>query len=178
MIESPAGFLFSASTAGIKPSGKPDLALALAPNGASAAAMFTRNQVVAAPVVVGRKNLQISKGKVRAVIVNAGNANCATGVPGLKAAILTCQGLAKAIQCRPAQVFPSSTGIIGVPLPFEKITAALPKLLAGASADSLMAFATAIMTTDTKSKVASQQIDLRRQARPGNGAAPGPPAVP
>src|SRR6267142_813894 len=150
MIEPPAGFLFSATTAGIKPSGKPDLALALAPNGASAAAMFTRNQVVAAPVIVGRKNLQISKGKVRAVIVNAGNANCATGVPGLKSAILTCQGLATAIQCKPAQVFPSSTGIIGVPLPFEKITAALPKLLADANADSLMAFATAIMTTDTK----------------------------
>ncbi len=166
MIESPAGFLFSATTAGIKPSGKPDLALALAPNGSSAAAMFTRNLVLAAPVIVGRKNLQISKGKVRAVIVNAGNANCATGVLGLKAAILTCQGLAKAIQCKPAQVFPSSTGIIGVPLPFEKITAALPKLLADANADSLMAFATAIMTTDTKSKMASEQIDWRgRQIR-------------
>src|SRR5258708_31674735 len=179
MTQIPAGFLFSATTAGIKPSGKPDVALALAPNGASAAAMFTRNQVVAAPVIVGRKNLQISKGKVRAVIVNAGNANCATGVPGLKAAILTCQGLAAAIKCKPAQVFPSSTGIIGVPLPFEKITAALPKLLAGANADSLMAFATAIMTTDTKSKMASEQIDWRgrqiRLAGVGNGAGMIPP---
>src|SRR5258708_38484071 len=108
MIESPTGFLFSATTAGIKPSGKPDLALALAPNGSSAAAMFTRNLGLAAPVIVGRKNLQISKGKVRAVIVHAGNANCATGLLGLKAAIPTRQGLAKPTQCQPAQASPSS----------------------------------------------------------------------
>ncbi|MBZ5522385.1 MAG: bifunctional glutamate N-acetyltransferase/amino-acid acetyltransferase ArgJ [Acidobacteriia bacterium] len=162
----PAGFLFSATTAGIKPSGKPDVALALAPEGAAAAAMFTRNQVVAAPVTVGRENLKLSKGKVRAVIVNAGNANCATGAPGLQAAKTVCQEVAAQIGSTPAQVFPSSTGIIGVPLPFEKITAAIPRLLVQAERNALMAFATAIMTTDMKSKVASEQINYKgRQVR-------------
>ncbi|HWZ45800.1 MAG TPA: bifunctional glutamate N-acetyltransferase/amino-acid acetyltransferase ArgJ, partial [Candidatus Saccharimonadales bacterium] len=157
----PAGFLFSAATAGIKPSGKPDLALALAPEGATAAAMFTRNQVVAAPVTIGRENLRRGQGKIRALIVNAGNANCATGAPGLSAAKTVCSELAKYLETSPAQVFPSSTGIIGVPLPFEKITAAIPRLLAEAGTDKLMAFATAIMTTDTKSKAASAQISYK-----------------
>lgn len=155
----PKGFLFSATTAGIKPSGKPDLALVLVPEGASAAAMFTRNQVVAAPVTVGREHLRHSKGRVRAVIVNAGNANCATGAAGLKTAKTVCRELAAQIKSKPADVFPSSTGIIGVPLPYEKITSALPGLLAGASTDSLMAFATAIMTTDTKSKTAFENFE-------------------
>ena len=158
MTETPAGFLFSATTAGIKPSGKPDLALALAPEGAAAAAMFTRNQVVAAPLTIGRENLRRAQGKIRALIVNAGNANCATGAPGLRAARTICRELATELETSDVQVFPSSTGIIGVPLPFEKITAAIPRLLAQANTDSLMAFATAIMTTDTKSKVAAAQI--------------------
>ena len=122
----PQGFLFSACAAGIKASGKPDLALALVPEGASAAAMFTRNQIVAAPVTVGREHLRRSQGLMRAVLVNAGNANCATGKQGLKAAASVCAGLAKQIKASPHQVFPSSTGIIGVQLTVEKIHAALP----------------------------------------------------
>jgi glutamate N-acetyltransferase/amino-acid N-acetyltransferase len=157
----PRGFLFSATTAGIKPSGKPDLALALVPEGASAAAMFTRNQVVAAPVTVGRENLKLSKGRVRAVIVNAGNANCATGAPGLRAAKRVCNELALRIVCQTKHVFPSSTGIIGVPLPVEKISAALPGMVRGAHPGRIADFATAIMTTDTKSKVASEQINYK-----------------
>ena len=156
----PKGFLFSSYIAGIKASGKPDLAFVLVPDGASAAAMFTRNQVVAAPVIVGRENLRASGGQVRAVIVNAGNANCATGKPGLKAAQQVCADLARKLKIRPATVFPSSTGIIGVPLPVEKITAALPGLISAAQpgADALDAFASAILTTDTHKKVASQSI--------------------
>lgn len=160
--QTPSGFLFSSATAGIKPSGRPDVALALAPDGATAAAMFTRNQVVAAPVTLGRENLRAAKGKIRAVIVNAGNANCATGAPGLLAAKTVCREMAAEIGSRPEQVFPSSTGIIGVPLPFEKITAAIPRLLTEAKTSSLMAFATAIMTTDTKSKTAFEQINHKR----------------
>ena len=80
----PNGFLFSSHTAGIKASGRPDLALALAPQGASAAAVFTRNQVVAAPVIVGRENLRSSNGTIHALIVNSGNANCATGALGMR----------------------------------------------------------------------------------------------
>lgn len=159
----PQGFLFAANTAGIKSSGKPDLAVALAPDGASAAAMFTRNQIVAAPVTLGREHLRRSGGRVHAVIVNAGNANCATGKQGLQAAKRVCSELASQLKIRPEQTFPSSTGIIGVPLPTEKITSALPGLLA--SSDSRPAaldrFAQAILTTDTHAKTASQNISHR-----------------
>jgi len=156
----PQGFLFSACAAGLKPSGKPDLALALAPPGATAAALFTRNQVVAAPVLAGRENLRRGQGQVRAVIVNAGNANCATGKPGLKAARNVCAALARQLKIGEQQVFPSSTGIIGVPLPVEKIQAALPGLVssAGEGEAALDAFATAILTTDTHKKIAAQSI--------------------
>ena len=155
MTSVPQGFLFSACIAGIKASGKPDLALALAPDGASAAAMFTRNQVVAAPVTVGREHLRSARGKLKALIVNAGNANCATGPQGIKAAKSVCRMLASEIGADSREIFPSSTGIIGVPLPAEKITAALPGLVAVADPAALIAFATAIMTTDTRAKVAA-----------------------
>jgi glutamate N-acetyltransferase / amino-acid N-acetyltransferase len=158
----PQGFLFSACAAGIKASGKPDLALALAPEGASAAAMFTRNQIVAAPVTVGRDNLRHAQGQLRALIVNAGNANCATGRQGLKAAKSVCAGLAKQLKVREHQVFPSSTGIIGVQLPVEKIHAAVPGLISAAAEGETAfdEFAHAILTTDTHKKVASQSITV------------------
>jgi glutamate N-acetyltransferase/amino-acid N-acetyltransferase len=156
----PQGFLFSACAAGIKASGRPDLALVLIPEAASAAAMFTRNQIVAAPVTVGRENLRRGQGLLHALIVNAGNANCATGKPGLKAATSVCTGLAKQIKASQHQVFPSSTGIIGVPLPVEKIHSALPALVSAAAAteDAFDQFANAILTTDTHKKIASQSI--------------------
>jgi N-acetylglutamate synthase/N-acetylornithine aminotransferase len=85
LIFLPKGFKFSALAAGIKISGRPDLAMISAQPAASAAAMFTKNLVVAAPVQVGRASLVSSGGQVRAVIVNSGNANCATGAPGIRA---------------------------------------------------------------------------------------------
>jgi len=156
----PQGFLFSACAAGLKSSGRPDLALALVPGGGTAAAMFTRNQVVAAPLTVGKNYLRSSGGRVHAVIVNAGNANCATGKQGIRAAQTVCRQLAKKCGIREHQVFPSSTGIIGVPLPAEKISSALPHLIASAnpSPEAFSAFAEAIMTTDTHQKIASQAI--------------------
>jgi glutamate N-acetyltransferase / amino-acid N-acetyltransferase len=159
-VSPPLGFLFSACTAGIKLSGRPDLALALAPDGASAAAMFTRNQVVAAPLIVGRDHLRAAGGRVHALVVNAGNANCATGKQGLRAAKRVCKKTAQQCHSRENQVFPSSTGIIGVQLPVEKITAALPGLISSATANSegLDRFANAILTTDTHPKTASQTI--------------------
>ena len=163
----PKGFLFSATTAGIKASGKPDLALAVAPDGASAAAMFTRNQVVAAPLIVDREHLRLSRGRIHAVIVNSGNANCATGAPGIKAAKATCHEVAQAFNIRPEQVFPSSTGIIGVPLPVEKISAALPALASSANIEAepeaLDSFATAVMTTDTRMKTAIAEVRHKSQ---------------
>jgi glutamate N-acetyltransferase/amino-acid N-acetyltransferase len=97
------------------------------------------------------------------VLVNAGNANCATGKPGLAACEKSCNALAKALGCKPSQVVPSSTGVIGVPLPTSKLLSSIPRLLdsAGASPDHAMAFARAIMTTDTRPKIACAQISLK-----------------
>ncbi len=152
----PKGFVFSAVKAGIKASGSLDLALAEAPLGASAAALFTKNLVVAAPVVVGREHLRQSRGRVRAVIVNAGNANCATGDHGYKAANEVCAALGESLSAAPEFIVPSSTGIIGVPLPTEKLVNAIPNLVAAKSGDesSIRDFSRAIMTTDTKAKFA------------------------
>src|SRR5512140_71046 len=107
------GFRWSAVKAGIKASGKPDVAFAEATLGASAAAVFTRNRVCAAPLVVDRENLAKSKGRVRALLVNAGNANCATGKPGIAAARASCVAVGEVLEAAPEFIFPSSTGIIG-----------------------------------------------------------------
>jgi len=161
----PKGFLWSAVKAGIKASGRPDVALAVAPMGASAAAMFTRNRVVAAPVEVDRKHLRRSKGRVRAVLVNAGNANCATGAQGIAVAEQSCVALGKALEAAPEFILPSSTGIIGVPLPLQKLTAAVPASVAALADDeaALKAFASAIMTTDTCMKVASTEFAVGKK---------------
>lgn len=152
----PAGFSFSSACAGIKASGRPDLALVEAGPGTTAAAMFTRNRVVAAPLDVGRASLAASRGRVRAVIVNSGNANCATGEPGIRACQEVCLNLARLLGVRGREIFPSSTGIIGVPLPVEKIVSTLPELVAARAAtkQGIGDFARAIMTTDTRPKVA------------------------
>lgn len=156
----PRGFEFSSATAGIKLSGSPDMALALAPRGASAAAMFTTNRVVAAPLVCGRQHLRRTRGRVHAVIVNSGNANCATGEAGRRACEQVCRGVAKAAGCEKHEVFPASTGIIGVPLPADKLIRAIPRLFAARSTAVAGAenFARAIMTTDTRMKTASARF--------------------
>ncbi len=158
----PKGFSFSAGVAGIKASGKPDLAFAECAPGTTGAALFTRNQVVAAPLLMGKRYLKLAAGKVQAVIVNSGNANCATGSQGLRACEAVCRSVAMLLKIPSDQVFPSSTGIIGVPLPTDRIMSALPQLIAAreASERAAKSFAEAIMTTDTKAKVASAQIKI------------------
>jgi len=154
----PRGFRFAAGTAGIKASGRPDVAIIEAPLGANAAAMFTRNRVAAAPVVVGRNHLAAARGKLRAIVVNAGNANCATGESGMRAAEKTCAQLAVLLGTTPEHILPSSTGIIGVPLPLDKLIASLPGVLASARDDAVLDVAQAIMTTDTRPKIASAVV--------------------
>jgi glutamate N-acetyltransferase/amino-acid N-acetyltransferase len=158
----PAGFRFAAVKAGLKPSGNTDFACIVADKGASAAAMFTSNRVVAAPLIVDKLNLSRSAGHVRVVAVNAGNANCATGEAGLNATRRICESAAKTFGCEDYEVFPSSTGIIGVPLPAEKLIDALPQIQAGlgSSSDHLHQVATAIMTTDTREKIASARVAI------------------
>jgi glutamate N-acetyltransferase / amino-acid N-acetyltransferase len=152
----PRGFRFAAVKAGIKPSGKPDFAVAVASKPASAAAMFTGNRVQAAPITVGRRHLERSGGRVRVVAVNAGNANCATGEIGVTACEQVCRAAAEAFECEGHEVFPSSTGIIGVPLPWEKLAAALPAVEKDLAADAegFSRFAHAMLTTDTRVKIA------------------------
>jgi glutamate N-acetyltransferase/amino-acid N-acetyltransferase len=156
----PSGFQFAAVKAGLKASGKADFALAVADQPATAAAMFTANRVVAAPVLVGREHLQLSAGHVKAVLVNAGNANCATGKAGIDVCRDVCAEAAAAFGCEPAQVFPSSTGIIGVLLPGEKLISALPEAKAalGRTSDHFDQFAQAILTTDTRRKVSARSF--------------------
>jgi glutamate N-acetyltransferase / amino-acid N-acetyltransferase len=152
----PRGFSFAAVRAGLKASGNPDLACAVADKPAAAAAMFTSNKVIAAPLIVGQRHLERSQHRLRVALVNAGNANCATGEAGVSAAQQCCAGAAAIFGCDAHSVFPSSTGIIGVLLPVDKLTAALPALHAalGSTAAHLQQMAGAIMTTDTRSKIA------------------------
>ena len=171
----PKGFQFAAVKAGLKASGSLDFAIAEAPLGASAAALFTTNLVCAAPVIVGKDHLRRARGRIRAVVVNAGNANCATGKPGYDAAVNVCRRAARTLEVAPEFIIPSSTGIIGVPLPVEKLTTALP-LLVGAKRqgeEAVHEFARAIMTTDTRPKLASVQIAVGSKKAGILGAAKG-----
>jgi glutamate N-acetyltransferase / amino-acid N-acetyltransferase len=158
----PQGFKWGAVKAGIKASGKLDVAIAVPDKPANAAAMFTSNQVVAAPVTVGRRHLLSTGGRVGAILVNAGNANCATGQTGIDACLQTCVAAAETFHCIFDEVFPSSTGIIGVPFPGEKVVAALPeaKAVLGNTPAQAELFAQAIMTTDTRMKVARAIVDV------------------
>ncbi len=171
----PLGFQWGAVKAGIKASGNLDVAVALAPKGAAAAAMFTKNQLVAAPVTVGRKHMLATGGRVSAVLVNAGNANCATGQAGIEVCTQTCIAAAEQFGCLFDEVFPSSTGIIGVPFPANKVIAALPAVQAalGDSSQHAELFARAIMTTDTKMKVARAVIEVEGKEIRIFGAAKG-----
>jgi glutamate N-acetyltransferase/amino-acid N-acetyltransferase len=158
----PRGFSFAAVRAGLKASGNPDLACAVTDQPAAAAALFTSNKVIAAPLIVGQRHLERSQHRIRVVLVNAGNANCATGEAGVLAAQQCCTSAAALFGCDAHAVFPSSTGIIGVPLPVGKLTAALPALHAGlgSSAAHLGQMAGAIMTTDTRPKMAAADFDV------------------
>lgn len=150
----PQGFRTSAVTAGIKKSGL-DLGLIVSDRPATAAAVFTKNAFPAAPVLVSRQNLLDSGHVLRAVLVNAGNANACNGEEGLAVARTCAAQLAGRLGCSPAEVFIASTGVIGRPLPAEKICGALPGLIS-ASCD-IAEFSRAIMTTDTFPKIASSE---------------------
>jgi len=158
----PKGFRFAATACGLKKTGALDLALISSDVTASAAAVFTQNLVVAAPVVLSKKNLRESKGRMRAVVVNAGNANCATGGQGEVVAQRTNQEAARRMLLAPAELFVCSTGVIGVQLPVEKILRALPSLARNrrASARSFAELSLAICTTDTRPKTASATFKM------------------
>jgi glutamate N-acetyltransferase/amino-acid N-acetyltransferase len=160
---SPKGFQAAGVKAGIKASGKPDVGLLLCDAMASAAAVFTANKVVAAPVVVGREH--VAAGKLRGVVVNAGNANACTGKRGEKDARTMCDLTAQAIGCDAKSILPSSTGIIGHMLPMEKVSAGITAAAnaLGNSAEHSLAFMDAILTTDLKRKNAELSVKIGKE---------------
>ena len=153
----PIGYRYAATYAGIRKIEKDDVALIVPDTPAQAAAVFTQNMVQAAPVRLARKHLKSTKGKVAAVLMNAGNANCATRT-GDQVALKSCKAVAKVLKTRAEYVIPASTGVIGVELDPNLLTAPIPKLVENLSPDSFQAVAEAIMTTDTRVKVASEEV--------------------
>ena len=160
-MQTVAGFRFGGIAAGIKESGKPDLALLVADEDVAAAAVFTQNRVKAAPVLLSRE--RVRGGRSRGVLVNAGNANACTGDAGMDAAHEATRAFAEGLGCKPKRLLMASTGIIGVPLPVEKITGHRDALLAATSAEGFDAFASAILTTDKGPKTAHVEFSLGRK---------------
>ncbi len=125
----PFGYAYAAAYAGIRAAEKPDLALIVSGLPANAAAVFTQNRVQAAPVKLSRRHLQLSRGLAGAIVINAGNANCATRT-GAAVALATAKAAGKLLRFPVPQVLVASTGVIGVELDGSKITRALPGLVA------------------------------------------------
>jgi len=174
----PRGFRFSAASAGLKKrghTGSLDVALIVSDAPASAAAVFTQNLVQAPPVILSRAHVHASPDAMRAVIVNSGNANCSVGPGGMAASRATAQRVAKILGCRVKQVVVCSTGVIGVPLPVERILKAAPGLAAALefSPRAFDGLTRAIMTTDTRPKRAAASCSIGGQTVRVAGCAKG-----
>jgi glutamate N-acetyltransferase/amino-acid N-acetyltransferase len=158
----PAGFTYAATHCGLKRS-RLDLGILVSDTPAVAAAVFTTNQIVAAPVIASREHLRKSRERMRGVIVNSGNANCCTKEDGYPASIATASKLAAELGgIDPSQILVCSTGVIGAPLRVEKILAAVPHLALNRSAEAgaFEEFARSIMTTDTRPKWATAKCRI------------------
>ncbi|PTU76235.1 bifunctional glutamate N-acetyltransferase/amino-acid acetyltransferase ArgJ [Pseudomonas mangrovi] len=149
------GFELGIASAGIKRPGRKDIVLMRCAEGSTVTGVFTLNAFCAAPVILAKKRVL---GSPRYLLTNTGNANAGTGEPGLAAAERTCARLAELAGVEQVQVLPFSTGVIGEPLPVEKIEAALPAALADLNENNWAAAASGIMTTDTLPKGASRQF--------------------
>lgn len=154
-----AGVELGFAEAGIRKANRRDLMVMRLAPGSRVAGVFTQNSFAAAPVQVCRSHLAAGA-QIRALVVNAGNANCGTGATGLAAARRSCEAVAALLHCRPEEVLPFSTGVILEPLPVERIERALPACVAALGADRWAEAASAIMTTDTVPKGASRTIEL------------------
>ncbi len=158
-----AGVRIGVTEAGVRKANRKDLTVFLLDEGAAVAGVFTQNRYCAAPVQVCQQHLsavQAGAAGIRALVINTGNANAGTGVPGLAHARQTCEAMASLLQVAPVQVLPFSTGVIMEPLPVERIVAGLPAAMADAAPGHWLKAAEGIMTTDTVAKAASRQITL------------------
>ncbi len=152
------GFRFAGIASGIKKPGRTDLALLTCDRPAAAAAVFTRNRVRAAPVELAKNRLRA--GRCQAIVANSGNANACTGAQGMRDALATTLEVAQALDIDTKLVAPASTGVIGVPLPAERITRSVPALVSSLAPENAGEFAQAILTTDRAPKIAREQISL------------------
>jgi glutamate N-acetyltransferase/amino-acid N-acetyltransferase len=157
----PLGYRYAATYAGIRKDSRDDVALIVSGIPASTAAVFTQNRVAAAPVRLSRKNLKESRGIAGAVLINAGNANCATRT-GDKVAAATVKAAAKALRLEPNQVLAASTGVIGVEMDGGLIVDAIPGLAKDLSENAFAKVARAILTTDLVAKEEFAELKLRR----------------
>ena len=152
------GILASGIAAGIKPSGKKDLALVYSSAPARAAAVFTRNQVKGAPVLVSQEHLR--DGRAQAILASSGCANVCTGEQGLKDAREMTRIVGELLRVSPRQVLIAATGVIGQHLPMDKVRAGLPRLVKGLSPQGGRHAAEAILTTDTVPKEAAVRLEV------------------
>ena len=165
------GFLTAGVASGLKKNGKKDLGLIYSETPAAVAAMFTRNLVKAAPVILDQQ--RTANGSGRAVIVNSGNANCCTGEQGMQDAMHMGRLIAQGLKVDEDDVLVSSTGVIGEPLPIDKIETAAPDLIKALSPEGISDFAEAIMTTDTVAKAVSRCGELAGKTFTVSGAIKG-----
>jgi glutamate N-acetyltransferase / amino-acid N-acetyltransferase len=152
------GFAFAGIHAGIKKTGLRDLGVIFCEKPATAAAVFTRNRVRAAPVILGQQMIQ--KGVCQAVLVNSGNANCFTGEQGIEDARCCIRIMADTFGIPQDLVMVSSTGVIGAPLPMDRFETGIPQLKTEVSTGTLEDFATAILTTDLVAKTVEMTADI------------------
>ena len=153
-----AGVRLATVMAGVRKADEPDLVVMALDEGSHVAGVFTRNQFRAAPVRCAEAHLRDDA--PRGLLINTGNANAGTGAAGDRAAAQNCARLAELLGCRPTQVIPFSTGVIGEPLPAERIDAALPAAVTALSEDGWAAAADGIRTTDTRAKGRSCRLEL------------------
>ena len=152
------GYSVGAASAGVKPGAPPrdDVALIVSDRVCAAAGVFTTNQVIAAPCVVTRRHIE--HGRLRAIVVNSGNANACTGEQGERDAAAMAEAAARRVGCDPTEVAVASTGVIGVPLPVDRIASAVATMQL--ERERWSEVARAIMTTDTKPKLVGVDVPL------------------
>ena len=165
------GVRLAAVAAGIRYQNRQDLCLLELAPGAQCAAVFTRNAFCAAPVILARRHLAAAA--PRYLLINSGNANAGTGHRGLADAEASCAALAALAACSAEAVLPFSTGVIGEPLPVDRLAAALPAALAGLDAEAWPRAARAIMTTDTRPKLVSRPFVIAGRRAVVTGIAKG-----
>ncbi len=171
MVAAIDGIRLATHAAGIKKPGRDDLVLIELEEGTSTAAVFTQNAFCAAPVQLAKQHL--STHSPRYLLINSGNANAGTGKAGLDAARVCCESIAQQAGCNVEEVLPFSTGVIGQPLPVDKLVNAIPALHANLQTDHWEAAARAIMTTDTQPKLINQQVEIEGQTISISGIAKG-----